>query len=224
MIREVLQYPYLQPTANEQRVATWTLSSVDPFSLQGPTIHGPPIVLELLMPCSAWWSKQILLEPLLNSWREWMGSFSLCVFSGIASKWFLATLLWCYFIYKPDIWFLGDFSYSYSVGSHPKSTLRDALHVLPYPQPQTDCYFRSTLFLLCHFMPLQHPPCPILLLLSSLLTCVVLLLNFFLYILSAKFLLVDQWLSKCGPWDRRISIMGELPNQKHWVKAQQAVF
>lgn len=52
---------------------------------------------------------------------------------------------------------MGIFSYSYSVGSHPKSTLRDALHVLPYPQPQTDGYFRSTLFLLCHFMPLQHP-------------------------------------------------------------------
>lgn len=73
-------------------------------------------------------------------------------------------------------------------------------------------------------MPLQPHPHPFLLLLCSLLTCMVLLLNFFLYILSAKFLLVDPWLSKCGPWDRNISIMGELLHQKHWVKAQQAVF
>lgn len=89
------------------------------------------------MSCSTWWNKQILLEPLLNSKREWMGSFSLCMFSGIPSKWFLATLLWCHFTYKPDIWFLGNFSYSYSVSSHPKSTLRNAPHVLSYLQPQT---------------------------------------------------------------------------------------
>lgn len=90
-----------------------------------------PILLELLMPCNAWRNK--------FSWSLcWIPKENESVVLAYAyavelpQKWFLATLLWCHFKYKLDIWFLGDFSYSYSVDSHPKSTLREAPQDLPY--------------------------------------------------------------------------------------------
>lgn len=43
-----------QHTANEERAAVWTLSSVDDSLSSALQYMGQPVVLELLMPYSAW--------------------------------------------------------------------------------------------------------------------------------------------------------------------------
>lgn len=156
--------------------------------------------------------KQILSEPLLNSWKEWIGSFFPHPVQQNCLKMISSNLTMVSFISKSYTWCPRGFFYSCLVDSNFKPALRSIHSPDTSLPPTTNILFFQIYFLLgTPFYALT----PILLHLSSAYPCTT-GFQFLSALTISKVSLCIPMVFKVWPLqDESISITWKLPNQKH---------